>query len=143
MTTYVFSTDPARVDRDRVHAWLRDESYWAQDRSREAQETAMDASRNYGIYEEETGRQVAYARVVTDGATFGWVCDVFVDSDTRGEGLGKMLMAAVIEDLEPLGLRRLILTTATAQGLYEQYGFTHFADPTRVMVRGAGDTSGA
>ncbi|MCS4277905.1 GNAT superfamily N-acetyltransferase [Mycetocola sp. BIGb0189] len=142
MSNFVFSSDPARIDRDRVYAWLRDESYWAQDRSREAQETAMDASRNYGIYEEETDRQVAYARVLTDGATFGWVCDVFVDSTLRGAGLGKMLMAGVIRDLEPLGLRRVILTTVTAQGLYEQFGFTHFADPTRVMVRCAGDMAG-
>lgn len=143
MTTYTFSTDSNRVDRDRVHVWLRDESYWANDRSRQAQETAMNASRNYGIYDDETGQQVAYARALTDGSTFAWICDVFVDSSVRGAGLGKILMEGIVADLEPLRLRRMMLTTVTAQGLYEQFGFTHFADPARVMVRGAGDTTGA
>lgn len=143
VTGYTFSSDPARVDRDRVYNWLRDESYWAADRSRAAQETAMDASRNYGIYDDVTGAQVAYARVLTDAATFAWVCDVFVDSSVRGAGLGKRLMRGILDDLDPLGLRRVMLTTLTAQGLYEQFGFTRFADPDRVMVRGAGDLTGA
>jgi GNAT superfamily N-acetyltransferase len=118
-----------------VHSWLSQDSYWAQGRSRETQDAAIDASRNYGVHDEETGEQVAYARVVTDGVTFAWLCDVFVPPEVRGRGVGKMLVAAVIEDLEPLGLKRALLSTADAHGLYAQYGFAPLADPSTMMAR--------
>lgn len=95
----------------------------------------MDSSRNYGVFDRSTGRQVAYARVVTDAVTFAWLCDVFVDPAVRGQGVGKDLVAGVTADLEPLGLRRVLLATADAHGLYEQHGFGPLDDPSRFMVK--------
>ena len=136
----VFSADPARIDRDRVHRWLSEESYWARGRSREKQEAAIDGSRNYGVYEAAgpTGGgdvQLGYARIVTDEATFAWLCDVFVDASARGRGVGKTLIAGIVADLEPLGLTRLALATADAHGLYARYGFAPLADPSMWMSR--------
>lgn len=97
----------------------------------------MQASRNYGLYDADGGAQVAYARVVTDGVTFAWLCDVFVDASVRGQGAGKELVARVVADLDAAGLPRIVLGTADAQGLYAQYGFAHPEDPRRFMVRTA------
>ncbi|BCW57664.1 MULTISPECIES: GNAT family N-acetyltransferase [Micrococcaceae] len=132
---YVFSAESDRVDRARVHQWLSEQSYWAQGRLRQKQDAAIDASRNYGVYDIGTGEQVAYARVVTDGVTFAWLCDVFVATEVRGQGIGKMLAAGVMADLEPLDLKRVLLSTADAHGLYGQYGFTELTEPSRMMAR--------
>ena len=132
----VFSADPARVDRARVHRWLSEESYWARGRTREAQDAAIDGSRVYGVYDDESGEQLAFARVVTDTVTFAWLCDVFVDEAARGRGVGKLLVAGVVADLEPLGMRRIALATADAHGLYAQFGFAPLPTPERWMTRG-------
>ena len=132
---YVVSTSTERIDRERVHYWLSELSYWARGRSRETQDAAIDASRNYGVFDTETGEQAAYGRVITDGVTFAWLCDVFVAPDARGRGLGKLLAAAVVDDLEPLGLKRIMLSTGDAHGLYAQFGFAPLEDPTTVMAR--------
>lgn len=132
---YLFSAEAGRVDRARVHQWLSDQSYWAQGRGREQQDAAFDASRNYGVYLIRTGEQVGYARVVTDGVTFAWLCDVFVATEARGQGIGKMLAAGVMADLEPLNLKRILLSTADAHGLYAQYGFTELIEPSKMMAR--------
>jgi N-acetylglutamate synthase-like GNAT family acetyltransferase len=132
---YVFSAEADRVDRARVHQWLSEQSYWAQGRVRQKQDAAIDASRNYGVYDIGTGEQVAYARVVTDGVTFAWLCDVFVATEVRGQGIGKMLAAGVVADLEPLDLKRVLLATADAHGLYAQHGFTELTEPSRMMAR--------
>ncbi len=134
-TRYFFSSAVDRVNRARVHRWLSEQSYWAQGRTREVQDAAIDSSRNYGVYCTETGDQVAYARVVTDGVTFAWLCDVFVATEARGQGIGKMLAAGVIADLEPLNLKRTLLSTGDAHGLYAQYGFTELAEPSKMMTR--------
>lgn len=133
-SSYTFSNDSARIDRDRVHLWLSEKSYWANGRAREVQDAAIDGSRNYGVWD-SSGTQVAYARVVTDAVTFAWLCDVFVDEEERGNGIGKMLVEGVIADLQPLGLTRMLLATADAHGLYAQYGFAPSEDPTRYMIR--------
>ncbi|WP_448720467.1 GNAT family N-acetyltransferase [Microbacterium natoriense] len=129
-----FSNDVSLIDRARVHAWLSEDAYWAKGRSRETQDAAIDASRNYGIWDAD-GEQVAYARVVTDGVTFAWLCDVFVDPGIRGGGVGKTLIEGVLADLEPLGLRRVMLATADAHGLYARYGFAPAEDPNRFMIK--------
>jgi N-acetylglutamate synthase-like GNAT family acetyltransferase len=135
----VFSADTARIDVERVHRWLAEESYWARGRTREAHERAMAGSRNYGVYDADGGQQLGYARAITDGATFAWIADVFVDPAVRGHGVGKRLMAGIIDDLEPLGLKRTALFTADAQGLYEQFGFGRIDAPESWMLRwGAG-----
>lgn len=134
---YRFSTATEDVDRAQVHRWLSQEAYWALGRARGVQDTAIDASRNYSVHEVEGGRQVAYARVVTDRTTFAWLCDVFVSPEVRGAGVGKLLVEGVIADLDGLGVRRTLLATADAHGLYAQYGFEPLAEPTRWMGRGA------
>ena len=130
-----FSTDAARMDVARVHRWLAEESYWARGRTRETHEAAMAGSRNYGVFDARSGQQLAYARAITDGVTFGWIADVFVDPEARGRGVGKRLMAGIIDDLKPLGLKRTALFTEDAHGLYEQYGFQRITDPEFWMLR--------
>ncbi|WP_369373830.1 GNAT family N-acetyltransferase [Promicromonospora sp. Populi] len=120
--SYEFSTDPARIDPARVHELISN-TYWGAGRPREVMDAAIAGSRPYGVYRGGTREQVAFARVVTDGVTFAWLADVVVDPATRGQGVGKLLVAGVVADLEPLGLRRTLLATADAQGLYEQFGW--------------------
>lgn len=131
---FTFSTDSSRIDRAQVHAWLSEQAYWAKGRAREVQDAAIDGSRNYSVWSAE-GAQVAYARVVTDSATFAWLCDVFVDESARGHGVGKMLVEGVIADLQPLPVTRILLATADAHGLYAQYGFAPSEDPNRYMIK--------
>ncbi|MWB99083.1 GNAT family N-acetyltransferase [Agromyces seonyuensis] len=131
-----FSADTALVDRDLVHHWLSTGAYWAQGRSRTMQDAAIDGSMNFGVYDHD-GRQLAYARLVTDRATFGWLADVYVDPSERGRGVGVALIAGVAETVDAMGLRRTVLVTNDAQGLYAKFGFAHPDDPTRWMLRGA------
>jgi GNAT superfamily N-acetyltransferase len=131
----IFSADASAMDVERVHRWLAEESYWARGRTREAHEAAMAGSRNYGVFDAVAGQQLAYARAITDGATFAWIADVFVDPTARGRGVGKRIMAGIIEDLEPLGLKRTALFTEDAHGLYEQYGFQRLTDADSWMLR--------
>ena len=130
-----FSDDPDDIDRERVHHWLSEQAYWALGRARDVQDAAIDASRNFAVIDTATGAQVAYARVVTDGVTFAWLCDVFVDPEVRGEGVGIVLIEGVVMALEPLGLRRILLATADAHGLYEKFGFAALVQPERWMAR--------
>ena len=121
---YRFSGDTAEINRERVHGWISEQSYWAPGRSRSRQDAAIDGSRNFGVYDSASNEQVAYARMVTDGVTFAWLCDVFVDPGVRGRGVGAMLIAGIVEGCRPLGLRRIALSTDDAHGLYAKFGFT-------------------
>jgi GNAT superfamily N-acetyltransferase len=132
---YFFAADTALVDRSLVHEWLSERAYWAKGRPRAVQDAAIDASRNYGVYVEGSGEQVAYARVVTDRATFAWLCDVFVDERVRGQGVGKQLMTGIMADLEPFGLSRTLLATHDAHGLYAQYGFAALEHPEHWLAK--------
>ncbi|GGI43845.1 GNAT superfamily N-acetyltransferase [Agromyces flavus] len=131
------SSDAAELDRAVVHEWLSQHAYWALDRPRQVQDAAIDASRNYGAYDTTTGAQLGYARVVTDGVTFAWLCDVIVDPGARGRGVGVELVGFVLADLEPLGLKRIALATGDAHGLYARYGFTPLPHPEQWMIREA------
>ncbi|MEU0057405.1 GNAT family N-acetyltransferase [Streptomyces sp. NPDC006334] len=131
---YELSTDPARVDAERVHRWLSTDAYWALGREREKQDRAIAGSLNFGVYDVASGEQVAYARVVTDRATFAWLCDVYVDPAVRGKGIGTSLVAAVRDHLRPYGLRRMLLATQDAHGVYEKVGFEALEDPGRWMA---------
>lgn len=133
---YEMSTDAARLDAARVHQWLSTDAYWAMGRSREKQDRAIAASLNFGVYEAASGEQVAYARVVTDHATFAWLCDVYVDRTARGKGMGSALVTAVRDHLEPSGLRRILLATADAHGVYEKAGFSALEAPENWMALG-------
>ncbi|GLW70333.1 N-acetyltransferase [Kitasatospora phosalacinea] len=133
---YRVSTDPDRLDRAAVHRWLSEDAYWALGRPREKQERAIDNSLNFGLYEEGSGAQVGYARVVTDRATFAWLCDVFIAPEARGRGLGTALAAAVRDELAGLGLRRLLLATKDAHGVYAKVGFEPMTETEKWMVLG-------
>ncbi|MFF0727565.1 GNAT family N-acetyltransferase [Streptomyces sp. NPDC004134] len=143
---YEVSSDPARLDRALVHHWLSTDAYWALGRSRAQQDTAIDHSLNFGVYAPEApaagggpggaGGQVAYARVVTDRATFAWLCDVYVAREIRGAGVGSGLVAAVRDHLAPYRLRRVLLATGDAHGVYARLGFEPLAEPTQWMALG-------
>ncbi len=126
------STDPSRLDLERVHGWLSTDAYWALGRSRETVRRSIDGSVNFGVY--DSGEQVAYARVVTDRATFAWLCDVYVARSHRGRGVGTWLASAVRDQLEPYGVTRILLQTADAHGVYARVGFVPLPDPARMMV---------
>ncbi|MGW0845117.1 GNAT family N-acetyltransferase [Streptomyces sp. NPDC002787] len=131
---YEISDDPDRIDVERVHHWLSTDAYWAIGRPREKHERAMRESLNFGVYEVGSGRQVAYARVVTDLAMFAWLCDVYVDRTARGKNLGTALVTAVREHLRPYGLRRVLLATHDAHGVYAKLGFEPLAKPDEWMA---------
>lgn len=131
---YEFSADPARLDRAQVHDLLVSHAYWAAGRSRALQDAAIDASRNYGVYQASSERQVAYARVVTDGVTFGWLADVVVEPEHRGRGLGRLLVSGILADLAPLGLKRVLLKASPeGRALYAALGWTSVDDPADWM----------
>ncbi|MER5309757.1 GNAT family N-acetyltransferase [Streptomyces sp. NPDC002773] len=134
--TYEISADPARIDAARVHHWLSTDAYWALGRPREKQDAAIAGSLNLGAYHRETGEMAAYARVVTDYATFAWLCDVYVDRPARGTGLGTALVTAVRDHLAPHGLGRIMLATADAHGVYEKVGFLPLRNPDKWMALG-------
>jgi len=121
---YLLSTDPDRLDLARVHQWLSADAYWAMGRDRDTVERAFAGSIPFGVYRPGDGRQVAVARVVTDRATFAWLCDVYVDRAERGRGLGTWLAGAVRDHLADLGVRRIVLATNDAHGVYAKVGFT-------------------
>jgi GNAT superfamily N-acetyltransferase len=130
---YVLTDDAARVDVDRVHRWLADESYWATGRSHELVSRSIAGSLPYSILAGD--EQVAFARVVTDGATFAWVCDVFVDQAHRGHGLGGWLVDSIVADMTARGILRLLLATKDAHEVYRRSGFTPLEGPDRFMER--------
>ncbi|EFL25290.1 GNAT family acetyltransferase [Streptomyces himastatinicus ATCC 53653] len=134
---YEIATDPSRIDLALVHHWLSTDAFWALGRSRETVEQAARASVNFGIYD-SAGAQVAYARVVTDQATFAWLCDVYVAPPHRGKGLGTWLAAAVRDHLAPYNLKRVLLSTLDAHDVYAKVGFVPFPDPGNLMILGSG-----
>ncbi|WP_269515741.1 GNAT family N-acetyltransferase [Brevundimonas subvibrioides] len=112
--------------------WIAEDSYWGAHIPWDTFRRACDGSLCFVMVQNDT--PVAFARVVTDGATFAWLCDVFVDPAARGQGRGKALMQAIMDDPRLQGLRRWGLATADAHGLYQHYGFEP-ADPLRHMER--------
>jgi GNAT superfamily N-acetyltransferase len=128
---FLVSTDPALLDLAFIHDFLAHRSYWAAGRPLEVVRRSIDHSLCFGLYAQ--GRQVGFARVVTDRATFAWLCDVFVLEQYRGQGLGKWLVGCVLGHPALRGLRRVLLGTRDAHGLYARYGFTPLADPSRFL----------
>jgi GNAT superfamily N-acetyltransferase len=123
MSEIVFSTDPSRLDLSQIHAYLSGESYWAKNIPETTLKRAIDNSLCVGAYDAETGAQLGFARIITDYATFAYLCDVFVISERQGEGIGTKLIEVVCAELAPLGLRRWALATRDAHTLYEKFGF--------------------
>ena len=124
------TTDPARFDVGAIHAFLAT-SYWARGRSRDAVERSIAGSLCFGLL--DAGRQVGFARVITDRATFAYLADVYVLESHRGRGLGAWLMECVTGHPELQGLRRFLLVTQDAHGLYRKSGFAALAHPERHM----------
>ncbi|WP_243639255.1 GNAT family N-acetyltransferase [Streptacidiphilus pinicola] len=147
-------TDRALIDVDRVHHWLSTDAFWALGRSRDKVARTIENSLVFGLYESaepvdghgdgdgeehgaepgKVGEQLAFARVVTDYATFGWLCDVYVAPEARGRGIGTWLAAAVVAELAPYGLKRLMLATVDAHEVYARAGFQPLPDPGRIMI---------
>jgi GNAT superfamily N-acetyltransferase len=133
--SYRFSALASDMDRAQIHAWISTETYWALGRSRAVMDAAIDGSQNFGLFDAVSGRQVAYARVVTDSVTFAWLCDVFVDSDVRGQGVGVQLIDNVCAAFDEMKLKRVLLSTGDAHGLYEKFGFEPVSPPENWLER--------
>ena len=127
---FAVSSDPGRLDVDVIHGFLA-RSYWAEGISREIVERSIRHSLCFGLY--EWGRQVGFARMVTDRATYAYLADVFVLEAYRGRGLSSFLMEAVMAHPDLQGLRRFGLATRDAHGLYRKAGFSGLAMPERMM----------
>ena len=118
---YTISTDPARLNIPLIHDFLCNSSYWASGRSIEVVQRSIENSLSFGVFKE--GKQVGFARVVTDYATFAWLADVFVVDEHRGQGLGKWLIDVIVSHRDLQGFRRWVLATKDAHDLYRRVGF--------------------
>ena len=128
---YVLTTEATRIDVARVHRWLCDESYWAAGRDYEVVAHSIEGSLPYAVLHGD--EQVGFARTVTDGATFAWICDVFIAAEHRGRGLGRWLVDSIVEDLSDRGVARFLLATRDAHDVYRRSGFTVLEGPGRFM----------
>lgn len=131
LTRYEFSTEREQMDIAFIHEFLRG-SYWAKGIPRSVVEKSLKHSLCFGAFCD--GRQVGFARVITDFATFAYLADVFVAPEHRGRGVSKRLMQAIVKHPELQGLRRLLLATRDAHGLYEHFGFKPLANPEYFMA---------
>lgn len=123
---YIISTDPSKLDVNMIHQYLSQDSYWAQNIPLDVVQQSIDNSFCFGVYYNDT--QVGFARLITDKATFAYLCDVFILSEHRGKGLSKYLMQTMHAHQDLQGLRRWLLGTKDAHGLYAQFGWTPFTE---------------
>jgi GNAT superfamily N-acetyltransferase len=130
--TFLISTDPSRLDVSAFRDMLSN-AYWAKDRTPEVIQRSMQNSLVFGVYDND--RPIGLARVVTDFATFAWLCDVYILDGYRGRGIGKWLMETILAHPDLQGLRRFLLATRDAHGLYSRYGFTPLRNPDRWMEK--------
>jgi GNAT superfamily N-acetyltransferase len=133
------STD--RLDVPRIHQWLSTDAYWALGRPAEVVKKAIAGSVCFGMYD-PAGEQVGFCRMVTDGATFAWLCDVYVSRSSRGKGLGTWMARVAHDHVLGLGVSRIILATADAHEVYAKIGFAPMSKPERWMevdLRGRSD----
>lgn len=128
---FLVSTDPGKLELDAIHAFLSQESYWAKGIPKEIMIRAIENSLCFGVYENR--KQIGFARLVTDHATFAYLCDVYILETHRGKGLAKWLMSAVMAHPTIQGLRRINLVTRDAHRLYKQFGFTALNNPDGYM----------
>jgi N-acetylglutamate synthase-like GNAT family acetyltransferase len=128
---FIISDEKEKLDAEYIHDYLANKSYWAENIPLETVRKSIDGSICFGIYENE--KQIGFARVVTDKATFGYLADVFIDENYRAKGLSKWLMEIIMAHRELQGLRRWMLGTKDAHGLYEKFGFEPLENPERIM----------
>lgn len=129
--TVLFSTDKSLLDLNVIHKFLSERSYWAKGVPLYVVERSVKNSLCVGIYTD--GRQIGFARIITDYTTFGYLADVFVDENFRGHGISKKLMEFIFQFPEVKTLRRFVLVTSDAHGLYEKFGFKPLKTPERFM----------
>ena len=127
---FTISTDPARLDIDAIVDMLA-RAYWAIGRPRERTERGIKNSLVFGLY--DGNKQIGVARVISDYSIFAYLCDVFIHEDYRAHGLGKWLIQTILEHPDLREMRRWVLVTNDAHGLYKQFGFTSLEDPERWM----------
>jgi len=130
---YIISTDNERLDLAIIHDFISNQSYWGRGRRLKTVQRALDHSLNFGIF--KNNRQVGFARVVTDFATFAWVADLFILEGHRGQGLAKWLMKSILSHPELQGFRRWVLATKDAHELYRKFGFQELKRPERWLER--------
>ncbi|HVS95360.1 MAG TPA: GNAT family N-acetyltransferase [Puia sp.] len=130
-STYTISCDKTRLDLDFIHAYLSTRAYWCLNIPYETVRRSVEHSLCFGVYCED--RQVGFARVITDYATIAYLGDVFVIGEHRGKGLSKRLMRSIMDHPQLQGLRRWILLTRDAHGLYGQFGWKTVQHPERYM----------
>jgi GNAT superfamily N-acetyltransferase len=126
---YLISTDPSLLEVDVIYNYLSGESYWAKNIPRDVVEKSIANSLCFGLYHHN--KQIGFARLITDKATFAYLADVFIISEYRGKGLSKWLIQVIHAHPELQGLRRWVLGTRDAHGLYEQFGWTIFDEDIR------------
>ena len=135
------STERADIDVDLVHRFLHEDAYWCRGVPRAVLETAIANSLCFSAFVDD--RQIGFARVITDRATFAYLCDVFVSEAERGAGLGQWLVECVLAHPELQGLRRFCLMTKDAHALYRRFGFAPMGDATRYLEIHRADAYGA
>ncbi|WP_020600275.1 GNAT family N-acetyltransferase [Spirosoma panaciterrae] len=128
---YTISADKTKLDIDVIHRFLSEEAYWCLNIPREIVQRSIDNSVCFGVYQGDN--QVGFARMVTDLATFGYLADVFILPEHRGKGLSKQLVAYILAYPPLQGLRRIMLVTRDAHGLYKQFGFQVSDNPDNTM----------
>ena len=126
---FCISTDPSLLNTDIIHGYLSKESYWAQNIPKAVVEKSIENSLCFGLYNHD--KQIGFARLVTDKATFAYLADVFILEEHRGKGLSKWLIETIQAHPELQGFRRWMLGTRDAHGLYEQFGWTVLDEDTR------------
>ncbi|GAB3712954.1 GNAT family N-acetyltransferase [Spirosoma flavus] len=131
MNDYSISTDKAKLNLDVIHQFLSQEAYWSQNIPLDVVKRAIENAVCFGVYKDD--EQVGFARVVTDFATFGYLADVFILPEHRGKGLSKQLMSFIMAYPPLQGLRRIMLVTKDAHGLYTQFGFKPVDEPENTM----------
>jgi len=128
---FKISTDKGLLEKEMIFRYLNEVSYWAKGVSKETVLTSINNSMCFGVYKD--GKLIGFARVVTDKATFAYLCDVFILDGFRGLGLSKWLLQTILAHPDLQGLRRWLLATADAHGLYNQFGFMPLTSPERWM----------
>ena len=130
---YLISTDQEKLNIPLIHGFLSVHSYWAKGIPLETVQRSIRHSMCFGLYRNE--EQIGFARVISDRATYAYLGDVFVLPEERGKGMSKWLIQVIVEHPELQGLRRFVLATRDAHGLYAQFGFAPYAQPENIMNR--------
>lgn len=131
---YIVSSDTKRLDLTFIHHWLANEAYWSQGLPFNVFKRMIGHSLCFGVYH-QTGNQVGFGRVITDYATFAWLTDVFIIDDYRGKGLSVFLINCILDHPELQILRRWLLGTDHAHGLYRKFGFNELDHPENFLTR--------